>query len=46
MPFTRPLKRTREYVEIVRKVWAREVVAYEGEEFQLPATAGSGSASP
>ena len=25
VPFTRPLSRTREYVEIVRKAWAREV---------------------
>ncbi len=46
VPFTRPLSRTREYVEIVRKVWAREVVEYEGREFQLPATEGTGLGKP
>ena len=46
VPFTRPLSRTREYVEIVRKVWAREVVEYEGREFQLPATEGIGLGKP
>jgi F420-dependent oxidoreductase-like protein len=46
VPFTRPLARTREYVEIVRKVWAREVVAYDGEEFQLPSEGGTGLGKP
>ena len=46
VPFTRPLSRTREYVEIVRKVWAREVVEYDGREFQLPATEGIGLGKP
>ena len=36
-PFARPLKRTREYVEIVRAALAREgPLAYEGEEYRLP----------
>jgi len=36
-PYSRPLARTREYVDIVRKVVARqEPVVYEGEFFQLP----------
>jgi F420-dependent oxidoreductase-like protein len=46
VPFSRPLKRTREYVEVVRKAWAREVVAYEGEEFQLPSEGGTGLGKP
>ena len=36
VPFGRPLHRTREYVEVVRKALAREPVTYEGEEFRLP----------
>ena len=36
-PFARPLRRTREYVEIVRAALAREgPLAYEGEEYRLP----------
>jgi F420-dependent oxidoreductase-like protein len=46
VPFTRPLARTREYVEIVRKVWAREVLSYEGEEFQIPSAGGTGLGKP
>src|SRR3954468_10577497 len=36
VPFDRPLARTREYVEIVRKVLAREGLEYSGAEFTLP----------
>lgn len=35
-PFRRPLARTREYVDIVRQVIARERVEYDGAFFQLP----------
>jgi F420-dependent oxidoreductase-like protein len=36
-PFAKPLARTREYIEILRAIWARtEPVAYEGEHYQLP----------
>lgn len=36
-PFERPLGRTREYVEIVRKALAREEpVSYDGREYRLP----------
>lgn len=31
-----PLARTREIVEICRKVWRREVVAHQGKHYQLP----------
>ena len=37
VPFARPLARTREYVEIVRRALARDGgLEYEGEEFRLP----------
>jgi alkanesulfonate monooxygenase SsuD/methylene tetrahydromethanopterin reductase-like flavin-dependent oxidoreductase (luciferase family) len=37
VPFARPLARTREYVEIVRRILARDgPVEYEGEEYRLP----------
>jgi F420-dependent oxidoreductase-like protein len=37
VPFARPLRRTREYVEIVRAALARDgTLEYEGKEFQLP----------
>ena len=37
VPYGKPAARTREYVEILRKIWAREEpVSYDGEEYQLP----------
>src|SRR4051794_31667929 len=42
--FDRPLARTREYVEIVRRALRRETVAYEGEHFALPLPGGAGKA--
>jgi F420-dependent oxidoreductase-like protein len=39
VPYGKPAARTREYVEILRKIWAREEpVSYQGEEYQLPYT--------
>ncbi len=47
VPFSRPLARTREYVEIVRAALAREApLEYEGEEFRLPVNGGSGLGKP
>jgi F420-dependent oxidoreductase-like protein len=47
VPFSRPLARTREYVEIVRAALAREgPLEYEGEEFRLPVNGGSGLGKP
>jgi F420-dependent oxidoreductase-like protein len=44
--FARPLARTREYVEIVRKALAREgPLEYEGSEFRLPVE-GTGMGKP
>jgi len=42
--FAKPLARTREYTEIVRKALAREKVSYDGEFFTLPLPEGPGKA--
>jgi F420-dependent oxidoreductase-like protein len=42
VPFERPLRRTREYVEIVRMALARKTVSYEGREWTLPLPDGLG----
>jgi len=45
VPYAKPWGRTREYVEIVRRVVAREDrLAYEGEHFTLPLPDGEGKA--
>ncbi len=37
VPYGKPLVRTREYVEIVRQVWAREKpLEHQGEHYQIP----------
>ncbi len=36
VPFTRPVSRTREYVQIVRSALARKTVAHEGREYSIP----------
>jgi F420-dependent oxidoreductase-like protein len=37
VPYGKPLARTREYVEIVRSIWAREKpVEHQGEHYQIP----------
>jgi len=36
VPFDRPLRRTREIIEICRAIWRREDVTYAGECFTLP----------
>ncbi|HSF86953.1 MAG TPA: LLM class F420-dependent oxidoreductase [Acidimicrobiia bacterium] len=42
-PYAKPLGRTREYVEIVRKIIARqEPVVYDGTHYQLPLPGGTG----
>ncbi len=42
--FTKPLGRTREYVEIVRQALSRQRVEYAGEHFTLPLPDGPGKA--
>jgi len=45
--FDQPLVRTREYVDIVRAVVAREApVAYDGRHYHLPAVGGTGLGKP
>jgi F420-dependent oxidoreductase-like protein len=45
--FSRPVARTREYVEIVRAALAREgPLEYDGREFQLPVEGGTGLGKP
>jgi F420-dependent oxidoreductase-like protein len=36
VPYTAPVQRTREIVEICRAVWRRERVSYEGQHYTLP----------
>jgi F420-dependent oxidoreductase-like protein len=47
MPFAKPLARTREYIGILRDVWARRgPVEAHGEHYQLPLPNGTGLAKP
>ena len=43
VPFDRPLQRTREVIEVCRKVWARQPLTYEGKTITLPLPAGQGT---
>src|SRR3954452_8532407 len=43
-PFARQLRRTREYVEVLRMALGRERVVYDGEIYQLPLPDGPGKA--
>jgi F420-dependent oxidoreductase-like protein len=46
-PYARPLERTREYIDIVRAVIAREQpLAYDGKHYQLPFAGGTGLGKP
>lgn len=46
-PYPKPLARTREYVDIVRRILARdEPVAFEGDHFVLPYPGGTGLGKP
>jgi F420-dependent oxidoreductase-like protein len=43
VPYDAPLGRTREIIEICRRVWARERLTYEGKHYQIPLPAGQGT---
>ncbi|MEM8923344.1 MAG: LLM class F420-dependent oxidoreductase [Actinomycetota bacterium] len=43
MPFSKPLGRTRDTIDICRKVWSGERVTHEGKAFSLPLPEGEGS---
>ena len=46
-PFAKPLARMREYIEILRKIWAREApVTHDGTHYQLPLPDGTGLGKP
>jgi F420-dependent oxidoreductase-like protein len=46
-PYGKPLVRTREYIEIVRRIWAREApLDYKGAEYQIPIEGGTGLGKP
>ncbi|MGN6606578.1 MAG: LLM class F420-dependent oxidoreductase [Jatrophihabitans sp.] len=46
-PYPKPLARTREYIEIVRKILARdEPVTHQGEHYPLPYPGGTGLGKP
>lgn len=46
-PYPKPLARTREYVDIVRQVFAREgPLTYDGEHYPLPYPGGAGLGKP
>ena len=46
-PYPRPLARTREYVEIVRRIVRRdEPVTFAGEQYQMPYVGGTGLGKP
>ena len=46
-PYPRPLERTREYIDIVRQVIARqEPVSYDGKHYQIPLRADAGLGKP
>jgi F420-dependent oxidoreductase-like protein len=46
-PYPRPLERTREYIDILRKAIARaEPVEYDGKHYQLPLHGGTGLGKP
>ena len=43
VPYDAPLGRSREIIEICRKVWARERLEYDGRHYQIPLPAGQGT---
>src|SRR3978361_2106005 len=42
VPFPKPLERTRDYVDIVRAMWRREVVSSDSAHYPLPYPGGTG----
>src|SRR3954454_8591814 len=42
VPFPKPLERTRDYVEVLRSVWRREVVSSDSAHYPLPYPGGTG----
>lgn len=43
VPYDAPIGRTRELIEICRKVWRRERLEYDGKHYRIPLPAGEGT---
>ena len=46
VPFEKPLARTRDTIEICRKVWSGDKVSHDGSAYQLPFDGGTGLGKP
>ncbi|MCT9930676.1 LLM class F420-dependent oxidoreductase [Planotetraspora sp. A-T 1434] len=46
VPYTAPLGRTREIIEICRKVWRRERLEHSGKHYTMPLQGGTGLGKP
>lgn len=44
VPFAKPVRRTRETIEIIRRITAGERLTYDGDTYQLPLPGGEGKA--
>jgi F420-dependent oxidoreductase-like protein len=45
-PYPKPLARTREYVELLRRIFRREEVDFQGEHYQMPLHGGAALGKP
>lgn len=43
IPYDKPMQRTKEVMEVCRKVWRREVIDYHGATIDIPLPAGQGT---
>ena len=43
VPYEKPMQRIKEYIEVCRMVWRREVLVYDGKTVQMPLPEGQGT---
>jgi F420-dependent oxidoreductase-like protein len=43
MPYDKPMTRIKEYIDVCRKVWKREVLTYDGQTVHVPLPEGQGT---
>jgi F420-dependent oxidoreductase-like protein len=43
VPYEKPMQRIKEYIEVCRTVWRREVLTYDGQTVQIPLPEGQGT---
>jgi F420-dependent oxidoreductase-like protein len=43
VPYDKPMTRIKEYIDVCRKVWKREVLTYDGQTVQIPLPQGQGT---